>query len=176
MIHKGFTILTLLCLSATGVQATTHQNEQRLLERIEALEKRVSELEAARTFAAFMPDFAERFHVMHRAGEAGDWAVATHELLELKRMMNQADSIDEERGKRMQSMLGPSLDRIQTTIEHENKKKFIQALVDTTRVCNACHIATGSEFINVTLDPPDNLSMRHPHALRPSEAPTDHRH
>lgn len=176
MIYKTLALSILFLFAAGGVSAESHDSQQRLLKRIEALEKRVSELEAARTFATFMPDFAERFHVMHRAGEAGDWAVAAHELLELQRMADQADNVDEERGKQMQRMLGPSLDRIRTAVEHENRKQFIQALDDTTKVCNACHTATGSGFINVTLDPPDNLSMRHPHALQPSEAPMDHHH
>ena len=34
-----------------------------------------------------MPNFAERLHVMHYAGEAEDWAVASHELLGLRHLV-----------------------------------------------------------------------------------------
>lgn len=46
---------------------------------VEKLRKSVASLQAMKpTFTSFMPDFAERFHVMHRAGDAGDWAVKGH--------------------------------------------------------------------------------------------------
>lgn len=168
-------IVALILAVAAPVQASTHSGKH-LLQRIESLEKRIGKLESARTFATFMPTFAERFQVMHRAGEAGDWAVAAHELLEMKRLADQASDIDQKRGEMLQKMLGPSLARIESTIEHENKGEFMQALKNTIKACNACHEAIGSDFVKVTLDPPDNLSMRHPHDLQPSEAPMDHEH
>ncbi len=45
-----------------------------------------------------MPNFSERFHVMHRAGESGDWAVAAHEFAELKRLTRLSTTIDSEEG------------------------------------------------------------------------------
>ncbi|HSS64574.1 MAG TPA: hypothetical protein VLS27_09075, partial [Gammaproteobacteria bacterium] len=57
-----------------------------------------------------------------------------------------------------------------------NQKKFRAALETTITSCNACHAATGSSFIQVTLDPPDSLNMRHPHNLMRTEAPGDHAH
>ena len=147
-----------------------------ILKRLDALEQRLSALEAARSFAAFMPDLAERFHVMHRAGEAGDWAVAAHELVEMQKLSRQSVSIDAQQGTLMQSMLGPSFETLESAIEHGNLKKFSTALEKTIGACNSCHAATGADFVQVTLDAPDGLSMRHPHRLMTRDAPEGHHH
>jgi hypothetical protein len=119
--------------------ASQDHNTDRLMERIQALEERLAEMESRFSFTFFMPDFAERFHVMHRAGEAGDWAV-------------------------------------EHAIEDSNHEKFEKALVQTISSCNACHTATGSDFVQVTLDASDSLSMRHPHRFMEQQAPSDHAH
>lgn len=169
-----------LALSAallTGSTATASEHDiESLRERVAALEARIEALEAARSFTTFMPDFAERFHVMHFAGDAGDWAVAKHELLTLQGIARRSTDIDPQMGQMFQQMLGPAFDQLEAAIEHENKKKFQAALETTIGSCNACHAATGSAFIQVTLNPPDSLNMRHPHKLTKSEAPGDHAH
>ncbi len=90
--------------------------------RIDALESRIAALEAGRTFTSFMSNFSERFHVMHRAGEAGDWAVASHELAEMKRLSTLSTAIDAEKGKLMQAMLAPSFEALEVAIEHGDQK------------------------------------------------------
>ncbi|MDH3669971.1 MAG: hypothetical protein OES46_02255, partial [Gammaproteobacteria bacterium] len=63
------------------------------------LRKSVVSLQAIRpTLTTLMPDLAERFHVMHYAGEAGDWAVAGHELLGMKSLIDVAKQVDPEKG------------------------------------------------------------------------------
>lgn len=161
---------------AASVDAHEDAENNQILRRLDALERRLSALEAARSFAGFMPDLAERFHVMHRAGDAGDWAVATHELAEMKKLSRQSVSIDAQQGMLMQSMLGRSFEDLESAIQHGNLKKFSSALVSTISACNSCHSATGADFVQVTLDPPDELSMRHPHRLTPRDAPTGHHH
>ncbi len=158
--------------------AFAHQDavSSEVLKRLDALEQRLSALEAARSFAGFMPDLAERFHVMHRAGEAGDWAVAAHELAEMQRLSRLSVSIDAQQGTLMQSMLGPSFENLESAIEHGNLKKFSKALESTISACNSCHVATGAKFVQVTLDAPDGLSMRHPHRLITRDAPEGHHH
>ncbi|MCK5361557.1 MAG: hypothetical protein KAR22_01240, partial [Gammaproteobacteria bacterium] len=42
--------------------------------------------------------------------------------------------------------------------------------------CNACHAATGSDFVQVTLDARDSLSLRHPHKLMRRAVPGGHSH
>ena len=173
MIHA----LALAGAVLTGPAAMAAQHDiESLRERVAALEARLEALEAARSFTAFMPDFSERFHVMHFAGDAGDWAVAKHELLTLQDIARRSTDIDSEKGNMFQQMLRPAFDQLEAAIEHENKKKFRAALETTVNSCNACHTATGSPFIQVTLDPPDSLNMRHPHKLTESEAPGDHIH
>jgi hypothetical protein len=147
-----------------------------LEQRIGALEARIAALEAVRTFTSFMPNFAERFHVMHQAGEAGDWAVASHELAEMKRLSAISTAIDADKGELMQRMMTPSFEQLEAAIGHGNQKKFEKALNDSINACNACHRATGSEFIEVTLDVRESLSLRHPHRLMPRDVPGGHHH
>ena len=148
-----------------------------VLERqIEALQARIAALEAHRTFTTFMPNFAERFHVMHRAGESGDWAIAAHELQEMKRLTRLSTSIDADKGKLMQAMMTPSFEELESAIGHSNHKKFEKALIQTTNTCNACHTATGSDFVQVTLDPAEALSIRHPHKFSEQKMQGGHSH
>jgi hypothetical protein len=144
--------------------------------QIKALQARIAALEAHHTFTSFMPDFAERFHVMHRAGDSGDWAVASHELEELKRLTRLSTSIDADKGKLMQGMMKPSFEALENAIEHGNNKKFRKALTQATETCNACHTATGSGFVQVTLDARESLSIRHPHKFQKQEVPGGHTH
>jgi hypothetical protein len=149
--------------------------EQLRLE-IEGLRDRVTALESLTTFTTFMPNFAERFHIMHNAGTAQDWAVASHELNEMQRMAKLSTSIDGEKGRLLNSMMAPHFAALDDAIEHGNGPKFEQALVQAITTCNACHAATGSGFIEVTLEVPDLLNMRHPHKLTASGVPEGHAH
>ena len=59
-----------LSLANAGADETDIQS---LRQTVLALQQRVEALEAIKpTFTGFMPNIAERFHVLHRAGEAGD--------------------------------------------------------------------------------------------------------
>jgi len=144
--------------------------------QIEVLQARIAALEERLTFTSFMPDFAERFHVMHRAGEAGDWAVASHELEEMKRLARLSTSIDAATGQLMQEMMKPNFEALENAIEHTNGKKFETALSQTTATCNACHAATGSGFVQVTLDASDSTSLRHPHKFMEQQMTGGHAH
>ena len=105
---------------------------------------------------------------MHLAGEAGDWQVANHELQEMKRMVGLAETIDPEKGKLFVTFMNGNLAGIQGAIEHGNEEKFVASVNRTVQSCNACHTAAGSPFIEVALDVPTMLTMRHPHALKSS--------
>lgn len=168
--------LGLWTLSGTAFAHGEPVTVEALLHQIEALQKRVEQLEARHTFASFMPNVAERFHVMHRAGEAGDWAVAAHELAEIQRITRLATASDLEQGKLMQSMMAPSYAALEGAIEHGNAQKFAAALEQTINSCNACHTATGSDFVEVTLNAREAISLRHPHRLDERDAPAGHTH
>ncbi len=160
-----------------SVAASDTADYEALAKQLETLQNRISVLEATRpTFTTFMPNVAERFHVMHRAGEAGDWAVAAHELEELKRLTAVSSYIDVEKGKLMQEMMAPRFRDLEGAIEHGNEKKFQKALKQMVTTCNACHTATGSEFIQVTLDAQDSVSIRHPHTFSASGMSGGHTH
>ena len=167
---------TLAALSMPLLADSDGAKLEALQRQIEALQTRIAALEAYRTFTSFMPNFSERFHVMHRAGEAGDWAVASHEMQEMKRLALLSTSIDAEKGQLMQAMMGPTFEALEKAIEHGNHEKFEKALVQTIDTCNACHAATGSDFVQVTLDARDSLSLRHPHKLMPRAVPGGHSH
>ncbi len=144
---------------------------------VRALRKAVASLQALTpTLTTLMPDFAERFHVMHRAGDAGDWAIAAHEVLEMQRLVGVAQQIDTKTGALMEGFMSGDLHRLNDAIEHSDLKSFYVAMNDTVKNCNACHVAVGSPFIRVTLDVDEGLSMRHPHALGKSKVPAKHTH
>lgn len=140
------------------------------------MRQRVAALEALKpSFTDLMPNFAERFHVLHRAGDAGDWAVAAHEVDEMQRLARTSTYIDRKLGALTQAFMDGNLRRLKEAIEHANTKTFQAALKDTLASCNGCHTATGTPML-VTLDVPDNLSMRHPHALKKMTVPQAHKH
>lgn len=145
--------------------ADQDSDSKHLMERLEAMETRIAVLESRFSFASFMPDFAERFHVMHRAAESNDWAVAGHELQQMKSMVESSITIDTEKGILFKAMMGPVLEEMDNAIAHSNSKKMTTLLAKAAQTCNSCHVATGSPFINVTLDATGALSMRHPHAF-----------
>jgi len=174
---KAATLASLIAILSTPLLADSDQVKSKSLEsQIEALQTRISALEARQSFASFMPDFAERFHVMHRASDAEDWAVASHELAQMKQLARLSTSIDPEKGQLLQAMMGPSFEALSAGIEKADRDKFRQALPATIASCNACHAATGSAFIQVTLDARDSLSIRHPHEFTRRDAPRDHGH
>ena len=174
---KAVALMSALVVVATPLTADGDSAGLLALKRqIAALEERVETLEGARTFTSFMPAFSERFHVLHRAGEAGDWAVALHELEEMKRLAMLSTTIDADKGNLLQAMMAPSFKELGKAIEHGNHKKLQAALEQTVTTCNGCHAASGSAFINVTLDVPDSLNMRHPHMLMRQDAPEGHHH
>lgn len=156
-------IIIAVTTSAGSVYANLHTNVDQLMEQIKAMEGRITILESRFTFASFMPDFAERFHVMHRASDSEDWAVASHELQTMKQLIVSSKYIDAEKGALFQAMMGPVIDKMDNAISHANGKKMTAALTEAVQTCNACHTATGSPFIKVTLDATESLSMRHPH-------------
>jgi len=149
--------------------ADQDSNSKQLMERLEAMEVRMQALESRFTFSSFMPDFAERFHVMHQATESDDWAVASHELQEMKGMVESSTTIDVEKGNLLKAMMGPIIKDMDNAIAHSNSKKMTTLLANAVQTCNSCHVATGSPFIKVTLDATGSLSMRHPHTFTKQE-------
>lgn len=194
----GFTLLIIVFFSlplsapALGAQHAVHERmmqehaptakepqlrtQEDLAKEIRALRERVAALEALKPgFTNFMPNFAERFHVMHRAGDAGDWAVAAHEAAEMLRLTRISKYIDPELGALMHAFMDGNLRKLTQAIEHGSDKSFRAALQDTLAGCNDCHTAAGSA-IAVSLDVGESMSMRHPHLLRKSVVPEQHDH
>ena len=141
------------------------------------MQERIATLESlVPSFAGFMPAFSERFHVMHAAGDAGDWAVADHELLEMQRLLRVSKILDPEKGRLMKAFLATNFKELKAAVQHGSQGLFRKALEATVKNCNACHAATGSPFIKVALDVPEGLSMRHPHLFASSKPLTGHAH
>lgn len=147
-----------------------------LAQEIRALRQRVATLEALKpTFTNVMPNFSERLHVAHRAGDAGDWAVAAHEVDEMQRLTRISPDVDPKLGALMQGFMDENLRNMREAVEHGNAKSFQAALKDTVASCNGCHVAAGSAIV-VSLNVDESLSMRHPHAFRKSTVPKEHTH
>ena len=164
-----------------------HKHDIKSLDlRIHAIMGKIKELEAQVTmfnaikpnFTTFMPEFSERFHVMHAAGEAGDWALAAHEILELQRMIKVAKIIDPTKGNLMEGFLSGNFHQLNEAIEHGNLKSFDRTLKETVTNCNNCHIAVAASYILVSLDMDQTISMRHSHKFVESKAGsvTSHKH
>lgn len=148
-----------------------------LQQEIAELRKSVESLMKLRpTVTTMMPDISERFHVMHYAGHAEDWALASHELQVLKGIVNKMQLVDPEIGAMANGFLLASFNQLGAAIEHESKESFDKALNTTVASCNSCHVAVGSPSMRVVLDTTDSLSMRHSHALEKSKKPGDHMH
>ena len=131
-------------------------------------------LESRISFASFMPDFAERFHVMHRASLAEDWAVASHELEQMIKIVESSATIDADKGILLQAMMGPVLSKMDSAVDSGDKKKMNELLVEAVQTCNSCHVATGSPAIKVTLDASEALSSRHPHTFTSQKSGASH--
>ncbi|MFQ5544547.1 MAG: hypothetical protein ACE5FE_01090 [Acidiferrobacterales bacterium] len=141
------------------------------------LRKSVALLETLKpNVTVLMPDFSERFHVMHYAGEAGDWAVAAHELQEMQRMVKIMAALDPEKGALLKAFMTDSFSKLNAAIEHGNLESFDKALSETVKNCNACHDGVGSEFVKVQLDAERSLSMRHSHEFMHRKMSGKHMH
>ena len=179
-------VITLVFISSSGfaIAAANSNDVQALAKQVEVLSSEVARLRIVveslqavqPTITSLMPDFAERFHVMHYAGEAEDWGIATHELFELKRLIEVMQRVDPEKGAMVNGFLLGNFNKLDAAIEHENVESFNKALVETVENCNACHAAAGSPFMKVSLDVRDGLSMRHPHDLSKSTKSGKHTH
>lgn len=176
--------VSLVALFAVQAQADESEELRALKQELSALKGQMAELEktVARlqamqpTITSLMPNFAERFHVMHYAGDAGDWAVAGHELQEMERLISVTKQIDAKQGALMEGFLTANFRKLREAIAHSKREAFDQALTEAVINCNACHAAAGSPFIRVTLEVAESLSLRHPHSFGKSRAPMEHMH
>ena len=116
-----------------------------------------------------MPDIAERMHVMHYAGEAGDWAVASHELEGLKRLVTVVQMVDPVKGAMANGFMTEPFSKIDAAIDHEDQDAFTGSVTTLVENCNSCHVAAGSPAMKITLDVADTLSLRHSHDLGKSK-------
>ncbi len=149
----------------------------RLANEVSRLRAEVDTLNAIRpTVTTLMPAIAERFHVMHYAGDAEDWALAAHELASIRHLVEIMRRVDPERGALADGFLQPHFKQLEAAIEHANRNDFNRALGASVEACNACHVAAGSPTMRVALDAADSLSLRHSHVLAPTKKPGEHPH
>jgi hypothetical protein len=187
MLKKNLIILLLLATSYYSGVAMPNEDSiqiQELANQVAALKDEVAELRKAvaslkaiqPTITMLMPDFAERFHVMHYAGEAEDWAVAAHELQGLRHLVEVMQQVDPEKGSMVNGFLDANFNQLDAAIEHDNVESFTKAMNETLGSCNSCHVAAGSPSMKITLDARNSLSMRHSHDLGKSKMPGEHMH
>ncbi len=153
------------------------QQVEQLSREVDSLKKSVELLNSIRpSVTRLMPEIAERFHVMHYAGEADDWALAAHELMGIQELIGIIEKIDPVKGAMANGFLSNNFAELNAAIEHGSRKDFSAALESTVESCNGCHVAVGSPSMQVVLDAHDSLSLRHSHDLSASEPPDDHTH
>ncbi len=176
LVFLGGSSLANAAADSNDVQALAKQVEV-LNSEVARLRLVVESLQAIRpTITSLMPDYSERFHVMHYAGEAEDWAIASNELHELKRLTGIMNQVDPEKGAMANGFLLRNFKDLEAAIEHENLESFQNSLTETVKSCNSCHAAAGSPWMKVVLDANDALSMRHSHNLTKSAKPGKHTH
>ena len=176
LILLGASAATAAGTDANEVQALAKQVSA-LNDEVERLKKAIVSLQATQpTVTTIMPNIAERFHVMHYAGEAEDWAVASHELMAIQHLLDVIVVVDPAKGAMANGFMSESFEQIDAAIDHENMKAFDKALAGAVEKCNGCHVAAGSPSMKITLNARDSLSMRHSHDLGKSEKPGEHTH
>jgi len=160
--------------TATGVIASEDSTKiQALTDQVSVLRAEIDELRAAVELlnairpdvTTLMPDIAERMHVMHYAGEAEDWAVASHELSGIKRLVRVMQQVDPVKGDMAGGFMHEPFEKIDAAINHEDQAAFTKSLGDLVNNCNSCHIAAGNPAMKITLNAKDALSLRHSHDL-----------
>lgn len=157
--------------------ATESHRQESLEEEVARLHAIVDRLLALQpTITMLMPNLAERFHVMHHAGETADWAIASHELEGMKQLLERIKLVDPAMGTMAEGFMGPGFERLGEAIEHGNMKAFESSLKQAVDSCNACHVAAGSPSMKVVLDAKNSISIRHPHAFGKSKMPMGHTH
>lgn len=183
-INRVLVSVILLGASASTIAGTDSTEVQALAKQVAALDEEVESLKLAivslqatqPTVTTIMPNIAERFHVMHYAGEAQDWAVASHELMGMQHLFDVIMVVDPAKGAMANGFMSDSFEQIDAAIDHENIKAFDKALAGAVEKCNSCHVAAGSPSMKITLNARDSLSMRHSHDLGKSEKPGEHSH
>lgn len=181
-------LIPIVFLLATAQIEILHASEdpgiaelQREVEMLRAevtrLRAEVDTLNAIRpTVTSLMPEVAERFHVMHYAGDANDWALAAHELQSIRHLLEILQYVDAEKGALANGFLLPHFNQLEAAIEHGKQAEFDKALRASVEACNGCHVAAGSPSMKVELNAADSLSLRHSHVLVRSKKPGDHTH
>jgi hypothetical protein len=185
MFRTPIPILLLLSVASTGIVGASEdpglvelrREVQMLRSEVSRLRAEVNSLNAIRpTVTSLMPEMAERFHVMHYAGDSNDWALASHELESIRHLVDVLQYIDAEKGAMANGFLSPHFNRLEAAIEHGKQAEFDEALNASVDACNACHVAVGSPSMKIGLDAADSLSLRHSHVLVKSKKTGAHTH
>lgn len=176
IVFLGYAAAASAAEDSARVQALTKQVKD-LSDQVAELKSTVELLNAIRPdVATLMPDISERFHVMHYAGDAQDWALAAHELAGIERLIGNLQRVDQEKGAMAEGFLHENFQQLDDAIDHGDGKSFDKALGATVASCNGCHVAVGSPSMKVVLDTSHSLSLRHSHALQKSDKPAGHDH
>jgi len=173
---KAWLILLTTILASFSVTVFANEDSARiqmLTEKVAVLSAEIDELkvkvEMLNTIkpdvATLMPDIAERMHVMHYAGEAQDWAVASHELAAINRLFDILATIDPVKGGIAEGFMHESFEGIDEAIDHGNQAAFTKAVENLVSNCNSCHVAADSPAMKISLNVDDALSLRHSHNL-----------
>jgi len=92
------------------------------------------------------------------AGKEENWKLAQFEQDEIMELLNQAESIENERSevKLFRAMIYPQLDTLYKAIAGKDEDKFYRSFVNVTSACNSCHAAVHYEYnmIKIPESPP----------------------
>jgi hypothetical protein len=125
--------------------------------RISDLEEKISRLEEMYKpgLHSLMNETLYRHSNLWFAGQAENWELAYYQHHELEEIFEDIVELhpeydDEPVGLLIGSMMNPSMEDVETSIENRDPLKFRAAFTNLTRSCNTCHEATNREMITIT--------------------------
>ncbi len=130
-----------------------------MIDRLKGLDKKNAELE--RKLELQKPAMAELMtHIQAHhsrlwfAGQAGNWALADHQVQGLKAALDKAaknydkwEDVPKPLTMLIPLITGAEIEKLRAAIRVADKPQFTSSFEKLTKDCNTCHQATGREFI-----------------------------
>ncbi len=158
----SFAILAILCVVFFAFQQFKISSLQNDIEKLESknanpnVEKIETENEQEHyELAIVMARMQTYMQKLHFAGQNENWKLAQFYIHELEETME--DIIDHkvtDDGKDISSLVKtmafPNIEKLEKTIESQDKTSFVEGYQLLLRSCNNCHVTSNHEFIKIT--------------------------
>lgn len=138
-----------------------------LSDSAEALEARLEE-RFTPGLHTLMVTLGHRHASLWFSGDEANWRLADYMIHELEELVEEIETLhpvydDIPVAEMLAEMTTPAIELIEAALALEDRAQFVQAYDQLTVACNACHVASGRDFIVVvrpTSPPFTNLRYR----------------